>query len=73
MQNKKSFEIILHVGRVASLQSWEAKKSCHGQTLINERSISDYPSENHASFLGDVGLLLSTYNTFHHTDSFHHF
>ena len=44
MQNKKSFEIILHVGRVASLQSWVPKKSCHDQTLINECSISDYPS-----------------------------
>ena len=43
MRNKKSFEIILHVGRVTSLQSWVAKKSCHGQTLINECSISDYP------------------------------
>ena len=36
MQNKKRFEIILHVGRLTSLQSWVAKKSCHGQTLINE-------------------------------------
>ena len=43
MQNKKLFEIILHVGRVTSLQSWVAKKSCHGQTLINEYYISDYP------------------------------
>ena len=41
MQNKKLFEIILHVGRVTSLQSWV---QCHGQTLINECSISDYPS-----------------------------
>ena len=40
MQNKKPFEIILHVGRVTSLQSWMAKKSCHGQTFINECSIS---------------------------------
>ena len=44
MQNKKPFEIILHVVRVTSLQSWVAKKSCHGQTIINECSISDYPS-----------------------------
>ena len=44
MQNKKPFEIVLHVGRVTSLRSWVAKKSCHGQTLINECSISDYPS-----------------------------
>ena len=44
MQNKKPFEIILHVGRVTSLQNWVAKKSCLGQTLINECSISDYPS-----------------------------
>ena len=45
MQNKKPFEIILLVGRVTSLQSWLAKKSCHGQILINECSISDYPSK----------------------------
>ena len=44
MQNKKPFEIILHVGRVTSLRSWVAKKSRHGQTIINECSISDYPS-----------------------------
>ena len=43
-RTKKLFEIILHVGRVTSLQSWVAKKSCHGQTLINECSIIDYPS-----------------------------
>ena len=30
------FEIMLYVGRVTSLQSCVAKKSCHGQTLINE-------------------------------------
>ena len=40
----KTFEIILHAGRVTSLQSWVAKKSCHGQTLMNECYISDYPS-----------------------------
>ena len=40
----KPFEIILHVGRVASFQSWVAKESCHSQTFINECSISDYPS-----------------------------
>ena len=47
MQNKKPFEIILHVGRGTSLQSWVAKNHvsfCHGQTLINECSIFDYPS-----------------------------
>ena len=43
MQNKNPIEIILHVGRVTSLQIWVAKKSCHGRTLINECSISDYP------------------------------
>ena len=32
-KTKKPFEIILHVGRVTSLRSWVAKKSCHGQTL----------------------------------------
>ena len=41
---QKPFEIIFYVGRVTSLQSWVVKKSCHGQTLINECSISDYPS-----------------------------
>ena len=45
MQNKKPFEIIFHLGRVTSLQSWVAKlKTCHGQTLINECSIFDNPS-----------------------------
>ena len=34
MQNKKPFEIISDARRVTSLQSWLAKKSCHGQTLI---------------------------------------
>ena len=43
MQNKKPFKMILHVGRVTSLQSWVAKKSCHGQTVINECFVSDYP------------------------------
>ena len=43
MQSKNPFEIILNVGRVTSLQSWVAKKSCHGQTLMNEFSIFDYP------------------------------
>ena len=40
----KKFKIILHVGRVNSLQSWVTKKSCYSQTLINECSIFDYPS-----------------------------
>ena len=44
MLNKKLFEIILRVGRVTSLQSWVAKNSCHGQTLINECSFSWLPS-----------------------------
>ena len=44
MQNKKPFEIILQVGQVTRLQTWVAKKSYHGQTLINEYFISDYPS-----------------------------
>ena len=51
MQNKKPFEIILHVGRDASLQSWVAIKSCHGQTL--ECFIFDYPS--------NFELILTTY------------
>ena len=41
---RKTFEIILNVGRVTSLQSWVAKKSLHGQTLINEYFIFDHPS-----------------------------
>ena len=44
MQNKKPFEIISHARRVTSLQSWVAKKSCHGQTLMYECSIFDYSS-----------------------------
>ena len=44
MQSKKLFEIILHVGRVTSLQSWMAKRSCDGQILTKEYSIFDYPS-----------------------------
>ena len=43
-KTKKLFEIILHVGQAVILQSSVAKKSCHGQTFINECSISDYPS-----------------------------
>ena len=34
MHNKKPFEIILHVGRVTSLQSWVAKKSCHDLNVL---------------------------------------
>ena len=56
MQSKKPFEIILHVGRVTSLQSWVAKKSCHGQTLINECSIFDYPSSYYQLLLPTVKL-----------------
>ena len=41
---QKLLEIILHVGWVTSLQSWVAKISCHCKTLLNECSISDYPS-----------------------------
>ena len=40
MQNKEPFEIILHVRRVTSLQSWVAKKSCHRQTLHARRITS---------------------------------
>ena len=40
----KVIYIIFSMGRVTSLQSWVAKKSCHGQTLINECSIFDYPT-----------------------------
>ena len=34
----------MHVDWITSLQTWVVKKSCHGQTLINKCSISDYPS-----------------------------
>ena len=44
MQNKKPIEIILHIRRVTNLQSWVTNKSSHGQTLINDCFISDYPS-----------------------------
>ena len=57
IQNKKPFEIILHEGRVISLWSWVAKKSCHGQTLINEYSISDYPF-NHTYIDESVEIFL---------------
>ena len=33
-----------HLGRVTSLQSWVAKKSCHGQTLINVLSLTTLPN-----------------------------
>ena len=52
MQNKNLFEIILHVGRVTSFQIWVAKKSCHGQTLINECSIFHYPSSPLRNWVG---------------------
>ena len=45
MQNKKTFEIILYVGQITNLQIWVATKSSHGQTLINECFIFDYPSK----------------------------
>ena len=35
MQDKKLFEVILHVGRVTSLQSWVAKISCHSQIALD--------------------------------------
>ena len=41
MQNKKPFEIMLYIGRVTSLQSWVATKSCHGQTLGGGWGYSD--------------------------------
>ena len=44
-KTNKPFEIILHVERATSLQSWVAKKSCNGQTLMNDCPISDYPSK----------------------------
>ena len=43
---ESSIREILNAGEPSmSLQSWVAKKSCHGQTLMNECSISDYPSK----------------------------
>ena len=60
MQNKKQFEIILHVGRVTSLQSWVAKKSCHSQTLISECSIFDYPYNFEGLYLTLHAILFET-------------
>ena len=60
MQNKKPFEIILHVGRVASLYSWVAKKSCQGQSLINECFIFDYPSNFEGLKLALHAILFQT-------------
>ena len=45
MQNKKPPETTQHSGRATSPQNWEAKKSCYGETLINECSIFDRPSK----------------------------
>ena len=59
MQNKP-FEIILHAGRVISLRSWVAKKSCHNQTLINECFISNYPSNFEGLKLVLHAILLQT-------------
>ena len=41
-KTKKLFEIILHVGRVKSLQSWVAKNHVTVKPLKKECSISDY-------------------------------
>ena len=42
------------------LQSWVAKKSCHCQTLINECSISDYPSNFEGLQLAPDAILFQT-------------
>ena len=68
MQNKKPFEIILNVGRVTSLQSCVAKKSCHGQTLINECSISDYPSNFEGLSLALHAILFQTVFVLHSSE-----
>ena len=60
MQNRKPFEIILHVGRVTSLQSWVAKKLCHSQTLINECYISDCLSNFQGLYLVLHAILFQT-------------
>ena len=44
MQNEKPPETTPHSGRATSPQNWAAKKSCYGQTLIDECSIIDRPS-----------------------------
>ena len=41
-RTKNPFEIILHVGRVTSLRSWVAEKSCHSQTVINEQESGNF-------------------------------
>ena len=60
MQNKKPFEIILHAGRVTSLESWVAKKLCHGQNFMNECSIFDYPSNFEGLQLALHAILFQT-------------
>ena len=59
MQNKELFEIIMHIGRVTSLQSWVAKKSCHGQTLQNECSISNFEDLWIISFMLHISVITS--------------
>ena len=41
-------------------KNWAAKKSCHGQTPINECSISDYPSNFEGLFLALRAMLFQT-------------
>ena len=67
MQNKKPFEIILHVSRVTS---WVAKKSYQGQTLINECSISDYHSNFEGLQLGLHAILFQTVFCFTFLESY---
>ena len=40
--------------------SWVAKKSCHGQNLINECSIFDYPSNFEGLYLALHAILFQT-------------
>ena len=65
---QKPFEIILHVGRVTTFQSWVAKKSCHGQILIKECSISDYPSNFEGLNLALHAILFQRFFVLHSSE-----
>ena len=48
---------------------WVAKKSCHGQTLINECFISDYPSNFDRGLLSFRNVLTHTRKYWKHSVS----
>ena len=58
MQNKKPFEIILHVELVTSLQSWVAKKKIMSWSNPYECFIFDYPSHFEGLFLAALHAIM---------------